>query len=145
MVQGLGVNKLACVVGASMGGMIALAFSYLHPSLTENQINISSGKKSLPFTRVIRSFQRALITEDPAWNLGRNSKTAFPVRQQEEIANDFITSGTETRLVILDSVQGHDAFLTDIISFSKPINEFLTEIMKTTAKTQMQSYNVFSS
>jgi homoserine O-acetyltransferase len=66
----LGIERLHTVLGASMGGMTALAFALLHPDRTRGLVTISSAARSLPFSIAIRSLQREIIREDPAWNGG---------------------------------------------------------------------------
>jgi homoserine O-acetyltransferase len=67
----LGVDKLHTVVGASMGGMTALAFSLLYPGRTAGLISISSASRSLPFSIAVRSLQREIIRTDPDWQDGQ--------------------------------------------------------------------------
>ncbi len=66
----LGIEQLHTVVGASMGGMTALAFSLLHPECTRGLVAISSAARSLPFAIALRSLQREIIRKDPAWKNG---------------------------------------------------------------------------
>lgn len=76
----LGFNKLACVVGASMGGMSALAMLVRHPELARTHINISGAVHSIPFASAIRSVQREAIRFDPQWNGGDYDDRAYPER-----------------------------------------------------------------
>ncbi len=66
----LGIERLHTVLGASMGGMTALAFALLHPDRTRGLVTISSAARSLPFSIAIRSLQREIIRSDPAWQDG---------------------------------------------------------------------------
>ena len=66
----LSIDRLACVVGASMGGMTALAFALLHPERSAALLAISSAARSLPFSIALRSLQREMIRTDPAWERG---------------------------------------------------------------------------
>lgn len=66
----LNVDKVHTVVGSSMGGMTALAFTLLHPGRSERLVTISSASRSLPFSIALRSLQREMIRTDPAWELG---------------------------------------------------------------------------
>ncbi len=66
----LGIERLHTVIGASMGGMTALAFALLHPERTAALISISSAARSLPFSIALRSLQREMIRRDPAWQDG---------------------------------------------------------------------------
>jgi homoserine O-acetyltransferase len=71
VVDALGVDRLHTVIGASMGGMTALAFTLLHPDRASALISISSAARSLPFSIALRSLQRELIRKDPAWQQGQ--------------------------------------------------------------------------
>jgi homoserine O-acetyltransferase len=67
----LRIEKLHTVIGASMGGMTALAFALLYPARARALVSISSAARSLPFSIALRSLQRELIRKDPAWEHGR--------------------------------------------------------------------------
>ncbi|MEO3781510.1 homoserine O-acetyltransferase [Micromonospora sp. B11E3] len=71
VVRALGIDTLACVIGASMGGMSALSLLVRHPGLARSHINISGAVHSLPYAIAIRSLQREAIQSDPKWSLGR--------------------------------------------------------------------------
>lgn len=77
-VRALGVERLACVVGNSMGGMCGLAFLQRHPGFARAHLNISGAAKALPFSIAIRSLQREAIRLDPAWNEGRYDDARYP-------------------------------------------------------------------
>ncbi len=70
VVESLGIECLHAVVGASMGGMTALAFAMLHPAAAANLVSISSAARGLPFAIAVRSLQREMIRSDPAWRGG---------------------------------------------------------------------------
>ncbi|MDA1075312.1 MAG: homoserine O-acetyltransferase [Proteobacteria bacterium] len=67
----LGIDRLHAVVGASMGGMTALAFAMLHPDHAAGLISISSACRSLPFSIALRSLQREMVRQDPVWCNGQ--------------------------------------------------------------------------
>ncbi|RCV57964.1 homoserine O-acetyltransferase MetX [Marinitenerispora sediminis] len=79
-VRALGVERLASVIGASMGGMSALALLARHPGLARSHINISGAANSLPFSIAIRSLQREAVRSDPNWNQGRYDEERYPER-----------------------------------------------------------------
>lgn len=79
-VRALGFERLACVIGASMGGMSALALLARHPDLTRNHINIAGAVHSLPFSIAIRSLQREAIRFDPHRNYGVYDEERYPQR-----------------------------------------------------------------
>ena len=75
----LGVHRLYAVVGASMGGMTALAFALQHPERSRGLVSISSAGRSLPFSIALRSLQREIIRTDPAWQNGRYDFDKGPI------------------------------------------------------------------
>jgi homoserine O-acetyltransferase len=78
VVRALGIEKLACVIGNSMGGMSALAYLLLHPGSSRGHINVSGSARALPFSIAIRSLQREAIRLDPAWNRGIYDDDHYP-------------------------------------------------------------------
>jgi homoserine O-acetyltransferase len=64
----LGLDRVHCVVGPSLGGMSALAFAMLYP--VEALVTISSATRATPFAIAIRSVQREAIRSDPEWKGG---------------------------------------------------------------------------
>lgn len=66
----LGIDHLHAVIGASMGGMIALAYTLQYPNECDYMISISAAARALPFTIAMRSLQREIIRCDPNWNNG---------------------------------------------------------------------------
>lgn len=78
VVQSLGIEKLACVIGPSMGGMSALALILQHPDVTHHMINIAAGCHSQPFSTAIRSLQREAIIKDVNFNDGNYSSDQWP-------------------------------------------------------------------
>jgi homoserine O-acetyltransferase/O-succinyltransferase len=78
VVRALGVQRLACVIGNSMGGMVALALLQRHPGIAHAHINISGAARALPFSIAIRSLQREAIRLDPSWNNGDYTDASYP-------------------------------------------------------------------
>ena len=74
----LGIAKVNTLVGASMGGMVALAYAIEHAEEVENLIVISAATHSTPFAIALRSMQREMIRLDPAWNNGNYAKESPP-------------------------------------------------------------------
>ena len=66
----LGITRLRALVGPSLGGMTALAYSMLFPDEVEALVTISSAARATPFAIAIRSVQREAIRSDPAWSGG---------------------------------------------------------------------------
>jgi homoserine O-acetyltransferase len=79
VVKSLGIEKLACVIGNSMGGMTALAFLKLHPGSARGHINVSGSARALPFSIAIRSLQREAIRLDPEWLHGSYDDEHYPI------------------------------------------------------------------
>jgi homoserine O-acetyltransferase/O-succinyltransferase len=78
VVKAIGISRLACVIGNSMGGMTALAYLLLHPGSARSHINVSGSARALPFSIAIRSLQREAIRLDPNWNQGQYTDESYP-------------------------------------------------------------------
>ena len=78
VVRALGIDRLACVIGNSMGGMAALALLLRHPGLARHHVNVSGSAQALPFSIAIRSLQREAIRLDPNWNDGDYGEDRYP-------------------------------------------------------------------
>ena len=78
VVRALGIERLACVIGNSMGGMSALAYLLRHPGSARSHVNISGSARALPFSIAIRSLQREAIRLDPLWNHGNYDDASYP-------------------------------------------------------------------
>lgn len=78
LVSGLGVARLACLIGNSMGGMTALAYLSMHPGSARAHISISTAPQAQPFSIAIRSLQREAIRLDPDWRLGQYDDEHYP-------------------------------------------------------------------
>ena len=65
--QQMGIKHVNTVIGASMGGMTAMAYSLLYPDASDRLIVISTAANSLPFSIAIRSLQREMICKDLDW------------------------------------------------------------------------------
>lgn len=84
VVKSMGVEKLACVIGPSMGGMSALALILQHPNATHHMINIAAGCHSEPFSTAIRSLQREAILKDVNFNDGNYSSDQWPTQGMKQ-------------------------------------------------------------
>ena len=69
-VSGLGITRLACLIGCSMGGMSALAYMLLHPGSVCAHISVDTAPQAQPFAIAIRALQREAIRLDPCWKDG---------------------------------------------------------------------------
>lgn len=68
--NGLSIERLACLIGCSMGGMGALAYMLLHPGSVRAHVSVDTAPQAQPFAIAIRSLQREAIRLDPQWNGG---------------------------------------------------------------------------
>lgn len=84
VIKSFGIEKLAAVVGASMGGMSALAYLVQHPTKTRSFISISSALRAEPFAIALRSLQRELIRSDVTWANGAYPDGVQPVSGMQQ-------------------------------------------------------------
>ncbi|HSC08776.1 MAG TPA: alpha/beta fold hydrolase, partial [Steroidobacteraceae bacterium] len=61
VLRGLGLEKVAVVVGPSLGGMTAHAFCAQFPGAARTLVSISAAARSTPFAIALRSLQREMI------------------------------------------------------------------------------------
>jgi homoserine O-acetyltransferase len=66
----LGIERVACVVGPSLGGMTVLAYGVQFPGEVDNLVTISGAASASPFAIALRSLQREMVRSDPAWRGG---------------------------------------------------------------------------
>jgi homoserine O-acetyltransferase/O-succinyltransferase len=78
VVRSFGIERLACVIGNSMGGMVALSLLQRAPGIAHGHINISGAARAMPFSIAIRSLQREAIRLDPQWNNGDYNEEVYP-------------------------------------------------------------------
>jgi homoserine O-acetyltransferase len=69
--RALGIQQLAAVVGASLGGMSVTAFATQFPEAARRLISISGSPAASPFAIALRSVQREAIMRDPDWQGGQ--------------------------------------------------------------------------
>jgi len=69
-VRSLGIERLAAVIGPSLGGMTVLAYCALFPGEVDALVSISGAASANPFAIALRSLQREIIRSDPAWRGG---------------------------------------------------------------------------
>jgi homoserine O-acetyltransferase len=67
LIDELNVNRLAAVVGGSLGGMQALAWSILYPDLVDCCICVASGATLSTQALAFDAVARDAIVSDPAW------------------------------------------------------------------------------
>jgi homoserine O-acetyltransferase/O-succinyltransferase len=66
----LELPRVRAVVGPSMGGMTALAYSMMFPQEVDALAVISGAARATPFAIALRSVQREAIRSDPDWRQG---------------------------------------------------------------------------
>lgn len=230
--RALGIERVAAVIGPSMGGLSAQAFALEFPEALDHLLIVSAAHRCAPFAIAVHSLQREAICNDPAWNGGEYSPSAppeqgmrlarklgmisyrsagewaqrfgrersegwgaqpfgvefevesylevharkfvsafdancylylsramdlfdlaehggcvshaarrlshlrvsvigvptdilFPVEQQRELVQALKTAGGQAELIVLDSIQGHDAFLVDLERFGPAVGGFM--------------------
>jgi homoserine O-acetyltransferase len=79
VVRALGIEKLSAVVGASLGGMVVLAFAAQFGGVARRVISISGSPAASPFAIALRSLQRDAILTDADWQDGQYSGEVRPV------------------------------------------------------------------
>lgn len=77
--QVLGIPKFHTIVGLSLGGMTALAYAIRYPTEVENLVLVSAATQAKTFAIAIRSLQRELIRNDPAWQGGNYPQDNGPI------------------------------------------------------------------
>jgi homoserine O-acetyltransferase/O-succinyltransferase len=78
VLRALGVEKLSAVVGASLGGMVVLAFAAQFAGVARRVVSISGSPAASPFAIALRSLQRDAILTDPDWQDGQYSGEVRP-------------------------------------------------------------------
>jgi len=78
LMRGLRIDKLACLIGNSMGGMSALGWLLHHPGSVRAHVSISTAPQAQPFAIAIRSLQREAIRLDPDWHDGDYDDAHYP-------------------------------------------------------------------
>src|SRR5690348_12708933 len=77
-IRSLGIEKLSAVIGASLGGMVVLAFAAQFAGVARRVISISGSPAALPFAIALRSLQRDAILTDSDWQDGQYSGDVRP-------------------------------------------------------------------
>lgn len=74
-----GIESVHTLVGASYGGMVALAFAERHPTRVEQLVVVSAPARAHPMSVALRSIQRQIVSL--AVECGRESEGLFIARQ----------------------------------------------------------------
>jgi len=78
LIDHLGINKLLCLVGGSIGGMQAIEWAVSYPKMVESVIPIASTCKRSALAIGLSEAQRQAIMADPSWKDGGYYGTAIP-------------------------------------------------------------------
>lgn len=70
LIEHLGIDKLVCVAGGSMGGMQVLEWAARHPDKMYSAIPIATTSRHSPMEIAFGEVGRQAIYADPAWNGG---------------------------------------------------------------------------
>jgi homoserine O-acetyltransferase len=93
----LGIEKLLCVTGGSMGGMQALQWAACYPDRVKSGIIIATTHRHSPQQIAFNEVARQAIMADPAWNGG----------------NYYDTEGPRMGLAVARMI-GHITYLSDL-------------------------------
>jgi homoserine O-acetyltransferase len=81
LVEALGIKKLFCVMGGSMGGMLTLAWTALFPEKVHSAIPIATATRHSAQNIAFHEIGRQSIMVDPDWCEGNYSEARkFPVK-----------------------------------------------------------------
>jgi len=78
LVDHLGIDRLHAVIGASVGGMMALSLATLFPDRVRTVIPIGTGIEVTPLQRILNFEQAFAITSDPDFQGGDYYEGPFP-------------------------------------------------------------------
>jgi homoserine O-acetyltransferase/O-succinyltransferase len=92
----LGIDKLLCAVGGSMGGMLALQFSVSYPSRARAVIPVATTARHSPQQIAFNEVGRQAIMADPNWNNG-----------------DYYSGTPPTRGLSVARMVGHITYMSD--------------------------------
>lgn len=78
LIDYLGIPKLLCVAGGSMGGMQALEWAVTFPEKVHSIIPIATAGRITPMAIAFNTIGRQAIMKDPNWNNGDYYGKSFP-------------------------------------------------------------------
>jgi len=80
LIDSLGIDKLLCVAGGSMGGMQVLQWVASYPERIKSAIPIATSLKHSPQQIAFGEVGRQAVMADPVWNKGDYYETGQPER-----------------------------------------------------------------
>jgi homoserine O-acetyltransferase len=69
--RSLGIEQLDTVMGASLGGMVVVAFAAVAPGGARRLVSISGSSAASAFAIALRAVQREAVMSDTAWKAGQ--------------------------------------------------------------------------
>lgn len=79
LLESLGIARLACLIGGSMGGMIALQFTALYPARVQAVVAAATSARQSAQNIAFNEIGRQAIMVDPQWQHGRYFESrSFP-------------------------------------------------------------------
>jgi homoserine O-acetyltransferase/O-succinyltransferase len=96
LIDGLGIDKLLCVTGGSMGGMQALQWAVSHPERVRSAIPIATTARHSPQQIAFNEVGRQAVMADPNWNGG-----------------DYYDGTQPTRGLAVARMVGHITYMSD--------------------------------
>ena len=96
LIDSLGIDKLLCVAGGSMGGMQALQWAVSYPQRVRSAIPIATTAQHSPQQIAFNEVGRQAIMADPNWNNG-----------------DYYSSAPPTRGLSVARMVGHITYMSD--------------------------------
>lgn len=94
----LGISKVHCAVGSSLGGMCSVLSAVMYPERVNSVVSISACAHSHPSSIAMRYLQRKAIMSDPNWNKGHYYDKKYPkmgMKLAREMATMTYRSGPE--------------------------------------------------
>jgi homoserine O-acetyltransferase len=79
VIRHLVLERLSAVIGASLGGMVVLAFAAQFAGVARRVISISGSPAASPFAIALRSLQRDAILTDADWQDGQYTGDVRPI------------------------------------------------------------------
>ncbi len=80
LIDHLGIEKLLCVAGGSMGGQQALKWSIMYPDCVHSVISMAANPRSTAQQIALHEVARQAIMTDPDWNNGDYYGGSIPAR-----------------------------------------------------------------
>lgn len=80
LIDYLGIEKLLCVIGGSMGGMQVLEWMATYPEMIKSAIPIATASKHSPQQIALSEVGRQAIMADPNWNEGNYYGSELPAK-----------------------------------------------------------------